>query len=149
MQSIPRSNIIVWELLNHFKKEFLAEAMLDETPPSFSEKCIEILSPLLDTFTQRYFLENKTSQEGEVKERKILSNFMSNASNFFFEWKKQIDIALDNQDNKVGDKNIDSFIIRANDKEKILLQLANIGITPMVVYPDLKGTIEHINNKYK
>jgi hypothetical protein len=41
------------------------------------------------------------------------------------------------------------YTIKSENKAKIKRQLENIGITPMVVYPDLKGTIEHINNKYK
>jgi hypothetical protein len=140
---------IIWEVLSLIKRDILKDAMLDETPPEFSKKCLNILEPQLDRFVQRYFAKNILSKDAEDKEREDLNNFMKNALKFFSGWKKQIDLDLDNQDNELNDESLDSFIIEVKDKVKILRQLENIGITPMVVYPDLKGTIEHINNKYK
>lgn len=50
---------------------------------------------------------------------------------------------------EISQENMIVYTIKSENKSKIKRQLENIGITPMVVYPDLKGTIEHINNKYK
>ncbi|WP_282127004.1 FRG domain-containing protein [Marinifilum flexuosum] len=149
-QSIDsRTNPIIWELLNHLKKDIFNDKMLDKIPAEFSHECLNILNSRFDGFVQRYFAKNVKSREVEEKDREELASFRDNASDFFTEWKKLIDQALDNQDNKLNGDTFDSFIIKAGDKEKILKQLENIGITPMIVYPDLKGTIEHINNKYK
>lgn len=140
---------IIYRFLESIKEFLLDETFLIKSNLEYLKDFKSLLEKEIPIFKKRYENEGLKTSEEIVEMNNLMDDFLIDGPESFIIWKEMLYSALNDENYALDEKGLISFIIKADDKEKIRRQLENIGITPMVVYPDLKGTIEHINNKYK
>lgn len=138
----------VSKFLNEHVKD-IAQKVIDDMGNQVSESdIVDILVKQKEEYINKNNKRGDTEQD-PVKINKDIETFIYQENNCVKSWIKEVNSTFTDTNHAINIDKVTTFKILSTNKQKILDQLKLIGISPISVYPDLKGTIEHIKNEYK